>query len=71
MSTNRSPLRISPVAWIMLAVLVWGIVLAIGAYLFGGTLLWQRASIVLGSALLFVAFWLAMLAHRQRRMRKL
>ena len=62
--------RVTPVAWIMLAVLVWGVVLAIGAYVFGRTLLWQRASIVSGSALLFVAFWLAALANRQRRMRK-
>jgi hypothetical protein len=54
-------------AWIMLAVLAWGAILAIGAYLFGGNHPWLRAAVVFGVTVLFLALWRAALAMRQRR----
>lgn len=63
--------KLSPITYIMLAVVAWGLILAIGSYLYGGTLLWQRAGIVLSSALVFVILWLIALAGRKRRLRRL
>ena len=54
--------------WIMLAVLVWGLLLALGTYLFGGNQPALRAAIVAGCTLAFLGLWLAALAMRQRRM---
>ena len=65
--TTSSMNKLSPVTYIMLAVVAWGTILALGSYLYGGTLLWQRASIVLGSTLVFVTLWLLALAARGRR----
>lgn len=62
--------KISLIVWIMLALLAWASVLAAGSYLYGQTLLWQRAAIILSSVLLFIAFWLGMLANRRRRISK-
>jgi hypothetical protein len=54
--------------WIMLAVLGWGLVLALGTYLFGGNQPVLRAAIVAGCTLGFLGIWLAALALRKRRM---
>jgi hypothetical protein len=68
-TTGAQP-KTSPLLWIMLALLVWGALLALGSYLFGRTLLWPRVAIVLSSAGLFVGTWLLLLANRRRRLRK-
>jgi protein-S-isoprenylcysteine O-methyltransferase Ste14 len=54
--------------WIMVALLVWGGYLAIGAFKNGGNAPTIRGLIVFGCVLAFLAFWLAALAVRQRRM---
>jgi len=53
--------------WIMLAVLVWGLMLALGTYLFGGNQPGLRAAIVAGCTVGFLGLWLAALASRRRR----
>ena len=53
--------------WIMLAVLVWGLLLALGTYLVGGNHPGLRATIVAGCTLGFLVLWLAALATRNRR----
>jgi high-affinity Fe2+/Pb2+ permease len=60
----------STVRWIMLSVLAWGLLLALGTYLFGGSQPLLRAAIVAGCTLAFLAFWLAALAMRQRRIKR-
>ena len=55
--------------WIMLGLVVWGGYLAVGSYLHGQTLHWQRAAIVFGMTVLFAGFWMLMLAVRKRRLR--
>lgn len=50
---------------IMLALVAWGVVQAIGAWLFNGDPL--RPLIVLGCMAGFLGFWLAMLSVRRRR----
>jgi len=56
------------IRWIMLAVLVWGLFLALGAYLFGGNLPALRALIIAGVVVAFLGFWIVALALRQRRL---
>jgi high-affinity Fe2+/Pb2+ permease len=56
------------IRWIMVAVLVWGLFLAIGAVLFGGNLPLLRGLIIVGVVTAFLGFWLAALALRQRRL---
>lgn len=68
--TTQPKPKLSPLLWIMFAVFAWGAVLALGSYLFGRTLLWPRAAIVLSCAALFVGAWLLLLANRNRRLRK-
>ena len=53
--------------WLMLSILVWGLILALGAYLFGGNQPLLRAAIVLGCTLAFLGLWMAALAVRRRR----
>jgi hypothetical protein len=53
--------------WIMLAVLVWGLLLALGTYLVGGNHPGLRAAIVAGCTLAFLGLWLAALALRRQR----
>ena len=64
------------VVWVMLAVIVWGAILAAGTYLYRyeaepGNLASQRAArrslVVLGCTGGFIAFWGAALAWRSRR----
>jgi hypothetical protein len=54
------------IRWLMLVILAWGLILALGTYLFGGNKPLLRALIVAGSTLAFLAFWIAALAWRQR-----
>jgi hypothetical protein len=55
------------IAGIMLALLVWGSLLALGSFLYGGNRPLVRAAIIFGVTLAFVAFWLAALTVRSRR----
>ncbi|MFM7592222.1 MAG: hypothetical protein ACKO85_10550 [Isosphaeraceae bacterium] len=58
--------KIHPIAIIMLAVLVWGIFHAIGAYTFNWNI--YRPLMVLGCSLGFLGFWALMLRNRKRRL---
>jgi len=62
--------RPSLITWIMLAVLVWGALLALGSYLFGGNHAVERAVIVLGVTVAFLLMWVGALAMRRRRMER-
>jgi hypothetical protein len=53
--------------WIMVAVLVWGCLLALGSYLFGGNHAVLRAVIVLAVTNAFLGLWVGALALRRRR----
>jgi hypothetical protein len=66
MTHSASPRR-NLTTWIMLAILVWGAVLALGSYLFGGNHPELRAAIVLAATLAFLGLWWAALAVRRRR----
>ncbi|MEX2173696.1 MAG: hypothetical protein WD872_04995 [Pirellulaceae bacterium] len=57
-------------AWIMLAVLAWGALLALGSYLFGGNLPLLRAAIVFGVTVAFLGLWLGALAARKRSLER-
>jgi len=52
---------------IMVAVFIWGAVLALGTFLFGGNHPLLRAAIVGGCTLGFLGLWIAALILRQRR----
>ena len=52
--------------WLMLAILAWGSLLALGTYLFGGNQPLLRAGIVLGCTVAFLALWAGALAARGR-----
>jgi high-affinity Fe2+/Pb2+ permease len=67
--TDQQPLiqsRSSTIRWLMLVILAWGLILALGTYLFGGNKPLLRALIVAGCTLAFLAFWLAALATQRR-----
>jgi hypothetical protein len=66
-STETRSTGPSLTTWIMLAVLVWGSLLALGSYLFGGNHPALRAGIVLASTLAFLGLWWAALAVRSGR----
>jgi hypothetical protein len=51
--------------WLMLAILAWGLVLALGTFLFGGNQPVLRAAIVVGCTLVFLGVWAAALAVRR------
>jgi high-affinity Fe2+/Pb2+ permease len=53
--------------WLMLAILAWGLLLALGTFLFGGNQPLLRAAIVAGCTLAFLALWIGALAVRRRR----
>ena len=57
-----------PITWIVLGLLLWGGYLAIGSYTSGQSLHWQKGLIIFGVTVVFVAFWLIMLAARKRRL---
>lgn len=54
--------------WIMGAVLVWGTILAIGAWRLNNDP--RRLVVVLACVIAFLGFWLMMLAARSRRLRQ-
>lgn len=66
--TEGEPSRARLTAWIMLAVLGWGILLAVGSFLYGGTLPLVRAGIIFGVTVAFLGLWMAALAVRKRRL---
>jgi high-affinity Fe2+/Pb2+ permease len=68
-SPHDSATAPSATRWIILAVLIWGLLLALGTYLFGGNQPLLRAAIVAGCTFGFLGLWLAALAVRQRRLR--
>jgi hypothetical protein len=51
--------------WLMLAILAWGLILALGTFLFGGNQPVLRAAIVAGCTLAFLGVWAAALAVRR------
>jgi len=65
---DRLPRRI--IQAIMVALLVWGGYLAIGAVRAGGPRPALRGLVVLGCSLFFLGFWLIALAVRQRRLNR-
>jgi len=68
MSESERPAadQTSTTRWLMLAILVWGLILALGTFLFGGNQPVLRAAIVAGCTLAFLGLWIAALAVRQR-----
>jgi high-affinity Fe2+/Pb2+ permease len=68
--TDQQPLtgqtQTNAIRWLMLVILAWGLILALGTYLFGGNKPLLRATIVAGCTLGFLALWLAALAWQQR-----
>jgi len=57
--------RIAATRWLMLAVLIWGLLLALGTFLFGGNQPLLRAAIVVGCTLGFLGLWAGALAARR------
>jgi hypothetical protein len=66
-SPESASTKPSLTTWIMLAVLAWGSLIALGSFLFGGNHPVLRAGIVLGVTCGFLGLWLAALALRGRR----
>jgi high-affinity Fe2+/Pb2+ permease len=58
--------RNSAIRWLMLVILAWGLLLALGTFLFGGNKPLVRALIVAGCTLGFLALWNVALAVRKR-----
>ncbi len=56
----------SAIRWLMLVILAWGLLLALGTFLFGGNKPLIRALIVAGCTLGFLGLWSAALAVRKR-----
>ena len=54
------------IRWVVLGVLAWGLFHAVGAWRFNNNPL--RAVVVLACVLVFLGFWMMMLAVRQRRL---
>jgi hypothetical protein len=50
----------------MFAVLVWGLLLALGTYLYGRNMPLLRAAIVAGCTLAFLLLWVGALASRKQ-----
>jgi hypothetical protein len=61
--------RPAALRWVMLSVLVWGLLLALGTFLFGGNQPLVRAAIVAGCTLAFLGLWIAALAVRGRQIK--
>ncbi len=58
--------RSSAIRWLMLVILAWGLILALGTYLFGGNKPMLRALIVAGCTLAFLTLWLLALVTQRR-----
>jgi hypothetical protein len=56
------------ILYIMLAVFVWGGLLALGAYLSGGNRQLLKADIILGCVAVFLGLWAILLRRRAKRM---
>lgn len=63
---SRSISNNSAIRWLMLVILAWGLLLALGTYLFGGNKPLIRALIVAGCTLGFLGLWSVALAVRKR-----
>jgi hypothetical protein len=65
-SSAESADRVAIIRWIVVAIAIWGIVLAAGAW----SLNWNplRPLVVLACVAGFLGFWMTMLAVRQRRL---
>ena len=59
--------RTAATRWLMLTILAWGLLLALGTYLFGGNQPLLRAAIVAGCTFGFLGLWLAALVVRRGR----
>jgi hypothetical protein len=59
--------RSAATRWLMLTILAWGLLLALGTYLFGGNQPLLRAAIVAGCTICFLGIWLTALAVRRGR----
>jgi len=59
--------RNSAIRWLMLAILAWGLILALGTYLFGGNKPLLRAAIIAACTLGFLALWIVALAMQGRK----
>jgi nitrate reductase NapE component len=58
--------RTSIIRWIVVAIMIWGVVHAVGAWSFNWNPL--RPLVVLACVGAFLGFWMTMLAVRQRRL---
>lgn len=58
------------VRWIMLAILIWGTVLATSAFINGRSMVLERAAVVFGCTVFFLGLWWAVLTHRNWRLRR-
>jgi hypothetical protein len=58
------------ILYIMLAVFVWGALLALGAYLYGGNRQLLKADIILGCVAIFLGLWALLLRARAKRMER-
>ena len=68
--TDNASDRAKPAAltrWLMLAILMWGLILALGTFLFGKNQPLLRAAIVAGCTLAFLGLWTAALAVRRAK----
>ena len=55
------------IRWLMLAVLVWGLLMALGTFLFGRNQPLLRAAIVVACTLAFLGLWAGALAAQRRK----
>jgi len=58
------------IRWIMLGLVAWGVLLGLGAYLYGGNYALLKAVIIAVCAIVFVEFWWLMLIARERRLNR-
>ena len=66
MTYRHNPAPATITRWLMLAILTWGLLLALGTFLFGGNQSLMRAAIVAGCTLAFLGLWAAALATQRR-----
>jgi peptidoglycan biosynthesis protein MviN/MurJ (putative lipid II flippase) len=67
LSSTAAAARQRLITLIMIAVVVWGGFLATGAWLQSHD--WRRPAMVMGCVIVFLGFWVAMLARRRSRFR--
>jgi hypothetical protein len=69
--SNAGSPQPSLTTWIMLAVLIWGCLLALGSYLYdGGSHAMARAAVIFAVTVAFLTLWLGALAMRKRRLER-